>query len=91
MDEKTPLILTDGRSFPCDYAVTNPIMGFLFLALRTTDLLAVVSAFADPALFTEIRHGADVFAGYTVFVNVTREAADQYKVFLRRPYENEVI
>lgn len=91
MDDKTALIFTDGRSFPCDYAVTNPNTGFLFLALRTTDLLAVVSAFADQALFSELRHGADVFTGYTVFVNVTREAADQYKVYLRRPYENEVI
>lgn len=92
MDEELELYdkvtLASGAEFACDYLSTIPI-GFMFIALRTNDLASALPHFMNKNELARITYGEHVLERYTVFVSVTQEGPDSFKIALRKAFAGE--
>lgn len=80
--------LADGSQFPCDYLATVP-QGYMFIAITSDDIAAIVTAFTDSAKTSAITYGEYVLEHYSVFVGVQKEGNARYKVMLRKAFVGE--
>lgn len=80
--------LSSGKTFNCDYLSTIP-NGYMFISIISENAGEVMTSFINREETARITYGEHVLENY-VFVGIQQEAANRYKVMLRRAYVGEV-